>query len=131
VVEDAGEQGLLVHVVDVRGAASPDETVSDTAHPVAVRRVELLGQGAGLAGVKGVRPGEWVVTVGQHLLGRDADATARVRRASWERVIELQALQREDILRGFLEKQQRMAKTLGAKPPTTEEVRRAARESPQ
>ena len=40
--------------------------------------------------------------------------------AEWDRVMELQQLQREDLLQDFLEKQQRLARTLGAAPPTTD-----------
>ncbi|NJL29280.1 MAG: hypothetical protein HC897_16050, partial [Thermoanaerobaculia bacterium] len=71
-----------------------------------------------------VEPAEWVVSVGQHLLAADESATARVRPTTWERVLELQGLQREDLLRGFLEKQKRMAKTLGATLPSNEEYLR-------
>ena len=35
---------------------------------------------------------------------------ARVRPVSWERLLELQGLQREDYLRQFMEKQQRIAR---------------------
>ena len=46
----------------------------------------------------GVAPGEWVVTIGQHLLAASEHPSARVRTAAWERVLELQARQQEDLL---------------------------------
>jgi len=86
---------------------------------------EVLAEGAATVGLRGVEPDEWVVTVGQHLLhGQDA-TSARVRPVTWERVLELQGLQREDVLRGFLDKQQRLARSRGAVPPTNEEFLKA------
>jgi hypothetical protein len=65
-------------------------------------------------GVSGIEPGSWIVVVGQHLLSSQDPQTgpprARVRPISWERLIELQGLQREDLLRQFMEKQQRIAR---------------------
>jgi len=81
------------------------------------RPVELLAEGRMSAGVRGVDDGEWVVTVGQNLLRSEEPSPVRVRPVSWERVVSLQELQREDLLRGFLERQQRLAGTLGAVPP--------------
>jgi hypothetical protein len=63
------------------------------------------------------------VTLGQHLLselmqteGKET-ATARVRPTNWESVLGLQALQREDLLDRFLDKQRRVAHLLGAELP--------------
>ncbi|HUP49236.1 MAG TPA: efflux RND transporter periplasmic adaptor subunit [Thermoanaerobaculia bacterium] len=96
--------------------------------PVAHRSVEVVGRGQGMAGVRGIEPGEWVVTSGQHLLARDEAKRARVRPATWERVVQLQTLQREDLVREFLATQQQIARTKGAVPPdSTEYLRGAAR----
>lgn len=112
-----------VFVVDFEGAGArpdPPGTLSSRTYEAALRPVEVLAEGRATLGVRGVEAGEWVVTVGQHLLRSDEAAPARVRPTTWERVLELQALQREDLLRGFLEEQQRHARTLGAAPPTNE-----------
>jgi HlyD family secretion protein len=104
-------------------AAAPPrrDAVSADAYRVGFRAVDVLAEGSDAAGVDGVAPGTWVVTVGQHLLAdRDAES-ARVRPTTWERVIELQSLQREDLLEGFLEEQQRQARLRGAEPPSNEE----------
>jgi len=114
-------------------------------------------EGRATAGVEGVRPGEWVVTVGQHLLHQElesegaeaapdrargeagvrarasgqvhAQIQARLRPTTWERVLELQGLQREDLLQDFLEKQRRVARALGAEIPDDPElVERTLRE---
>lgn len=111
-----GELGVYV----VEGAGSSD---SETEPPRAVRLapVEVLAQGRATLGLTGVEPGAWVVTLGQHLLTSESDAAARVRPTEWERVLELQGLQREDLLRGFLAKQQRLASQHGAAVPSSQE----------
>jgi multidrug efflux pump subunit AcrA (membrane-fusion protein) len=81
--------------------------------PAEFRRVEVLAEGRHVVGVEGIEPGDWVVVVGQHLVtGRSQEGPpqARVRPIRWERLLELQGLQREDLLRQFMEKQQRIAK---------------------
>ena len=85
--------------------------------PVSRRAVEVVARGAGTAGVEGVEEGEWVVSIGQHLLVRENATMARVRPAAWEQVLELQSLQREDLLAQFLDKQQAYARTSGSEPP--------------
>ena len=82
--------------------------------PVELRQVEVLAEGRFSVGLRGVEPEEWVVIVGQHLL-RD-DEGARVRAVSWDQVLELQALQREDLLHKFLDKQQQVARESGVAP---------------
>jgi RND family efflux transporter MFP subunit len=82
--------------------------------PVELRQVEILAEGRFSVGVRGVEPDDWVVTVGQHLLRPDEGA--RVRAVTWDQVLELQALQREDLLHRFLEKQQEVARETGAAP---------------
>ena len=74
--------------------------------------VEVLASGRHVVGVSGIEPDTWVVVVGQHLLsGQRAEGgpRARVRPVTWQRLLDLQGLQREDYLRQFMEKQQRIA----------------------
>ena len=94
---------------------------SPTPRSVVFREVQVVAEGRGVAGVRGVEEGEWVVAVGQHLLSIGDPSTARVRLTSWDRVLELQGLQREDLLRDFLAEQQRWAKERGSRPPSNEE----------
>jgi RND family efflux transporter MFP subunit len=112
-----------VFVVDMAGAESTTEQaeLSERAFPVAFRPVEVVAEGRESVGIDGVTTGEWVVTVGHHLIRSDREAQARVRPISWQRVQELQSLQREDLLEGFLAKQRRLARTLGAEPPSNRE----------
>ena len=104
-----GREGIFV-------LGGPPPSQESSPRPVAHREIEVIGRGQGMAGVRGVQAGEWVVTSGQHLLARDEAKSARVRPTSWERVTGLQTLQREDLLREFLATQQQMARK-GAMPP--------------
>jgi RND family efflux transporter MFP subunit len=107
---------------------SPGTEISNQARRVSVRTVEVEAEGRGQSGVTGVDEGEWVVTVGQHLVYERMRATgadsgmARVRATSWEQVLELQDLQREDLLEQFLAKQRRVAEALGAEIPSDPNV---------
>jgi hypothetical protein len=125
---DSGEAVVFVVAgMPAGGAAAPAAGLDGPPHPVERRPVEILAAGRGLAGVAGVAPGEWVVTLGQHLVAGRGEASeerpqeARVRPTTWERVLELQSLQREDLLAGFLARQQDWARTRGAEPPSNEE----------
>lgn len=139
----AGRPSLAPEVVE--GA-----TISSESYELELLPVTVRAAGEATVGVTGVEPGRWVVTVGQQLLadqgrgsgGRGGDrrgpgggdqvaqaATgpapppmARVRGADWDDVMSLQQLQREDLLRGFLEKQRTVARELGSDIPPSPEV---------
>lgn len=98
-------------------------TLGETPYPVTLRPIEVVAEGGGTLGVSGVEEGEWVVVQGQQLLAASAaeELTARVRPATWERVLGLQDLQREDLLRRFMAKQRRYAAEHGAEPPSNRE----------
>jgi HlyD family secretion protein len=126
----SGDELVFVVEEDDGLAESSGEAgaVPERARRVGVRPVRVLADGQGRSGVEGVGEGEWVVTVGQHLLHEQmraaaAESTAaRVRPTSWRRVLELQGLQREDLLEGFLAKQRRLAGVLGAELPASSEA---------
>ena len=64
----------------------------------------MAGMGARMeAGIVGVDPGQWVVTLGQNLLGGET-ADARVRPVEWGWVEKLQTLQREDLMQEVIER---------------------------
>ena len=67
--------------------------------------VEVIAKGRMEAGIRGIDEGDWVVTIGQNLLG-DESGSARVRPVKWEWVEQLQNLQREDLMRDVIERQQ-------------------------
>lgn len=67
--------------------------------------VDVIAKGRMNAGIQGIEPGSWIVTIGQDLLAEDS-GKARVRPVSWEWVQELQQLQREDLLEEIIKLQQ-------------------------
>jgi RND family efflux transporter MFP subunit len=131
-----GDRGVFV-VDDASGLEAPADGRADNpeqARSVSFRRVAVRAEGRGSIGVDGIASGEWVVISGQHLLRRNIDdatsaatvtgnsTQARIRPTTWERVTMLQSLQREDLLYRFLDKQQRVARALGAEIPESEAV---------
>jgi RND family efflux transporter MFP subunit len=112
-----GERGVYVSSVTPEAvtASTADEEgggLSPDTVRLSFRPVEIVAEGAQTTGIAGVRPGEWVVVVGQHLLSAqsgDGDPQARIRVIEWERILDLQALQRQDVLRQFMERQQQLA----------------------
>ena len=70
--------------------------------------VEVVAKGRMSAGVRGVDPGNWVVTIGQDLLSEDT-TLARVRQVNWERVETQQQLQREDLLDELIQRKETKA----------------------
>lgn len=67
--------------------------------------IDVIAKGRMHAGVRGVEAGDWVVTIGQELLGGKS-GKARARPVKWERVEQLQRLQRDDLLRDIMQRQQ-------------------------
>ncbi|MDX1389479.1 MAG: efflux RND transporter periplasmic adaptor subunit, partial [Acidobacteriota bacterium] len=131
-----GDWGVFV-VDDAEGLETPVDGSADNPEEtrrVSFRRVRVRAEGRGRVGVEGVAAGEWVVIAGQHLLrrnmedntsaevGRSETVVARIRPTTWERISALQDLQREDLLNEFLDKQQRVARALGADIPESESV---------
>jgi HlyD family secretion protein len=78
-------------VADVDGAPA----VSPPA-PIRFMPVEIVASGRMASGVRGVREGDWVVTVGQNLLmGNVTEARARV--IEWDQMMRMQRMQSRDI----------------------------------
>jgi multidrug efflux pump subunit AcrA (membrane-fusion protein) len=125
----SGVEGVFVAGGDAPAEPSgdaPDRSPGATAGGVAERAVsfrpvEMLAEARGATGVSGVEEGEWVVIVGQHLLRADEPARARVHATTWQEVLALEDLKREDVLRDFLAKQRELARTIGARPPSKED----------
>jgi len=113
-----GERGVYVvssGMDDIQLASN--DSIGELSGPVDVRFVQTPSpeEGRQVMGVRSVEPGQWVVVVGQHLLAERPDQQAirsRIRPISWNRIVDLQRLQREDLVRQFMEKQQDMARSL-------------------
>jgi RND family efflux transporter MFP subunit len=88
------------------GRLSADESIILT-DPITFEfvPVEVIAKGRMEAGIAGVDEGDWVVTLGQNLMGGES-GTARVRPVKWEWVERLQNLQREDLMEDMIKKQQ-------------------------
>ena len=95
--------GELVGSPDGRQSESLTEPVSFKFIPV-----DVVAKGRLVAGVRGIDPGNWVVTIGQELFDAE-NGSARVRPIKWERIEELQQLQREDLLEEIMRRQQKQA----------------------
>jgi RND family efflux transporter MFP subunit len=65
------------------------------------REVQVVAEGRMEIAVSDLQPKTWVVTVGQNLLAEGREQ-ALVRVTTWERVLALQSLQREDLLQEVL-----------------------------
>jgi len=106
-----GDRGLYVTTRAPGGGAASGERRPDPV-PLEFRRVEVAAQGPETVGIRGLEPGTWVVVMGQHLLAAqtgEGPPQGRVQAIAWERILELQRLQRDDLLRQFMDKQQRLA----------------------
>ena len=88
------------------GNLSNDKSLSLT-DPVSFEfvPVEVVAKGRMEAGIRGIDAGDWVVTLGQNLLGGES-SEARVRLVKWEWVKQLQNLQREDLMEELVKRQQ-------------------------
>lgn len=113
-----GRMGVYVapSLAEETPVASPDDYDEQNPPPMTeptpmqFKPVEVLARGRGMAGVVGIQSGEWVVTIGQSMLATlTGDVQARIQPTTWERVTDLQLLQDQDLLRQFMEKQQRVA----------------------
>ena len=94
---------LSGEAVDVQGGEDP---ISFTAPAVfEFVPVNVIARGRTVAGITGVEPGKWIITLGQDLLG-GKPGEARVRKVDWKWVERLQHLQREDLLEEFMKRQQ-------------------------
>ncbi len=80
-------------------AEQTHEITSDPVH-VEFVPVEVVAQGRGMAGVtglEGVGPDQWVVTIGQSQLAEWESERAYVRMVSWDHVMDLQSRQTRDM----------------------------------
>lgn len=108
-----GEEGVYVatslgsEVEPVENDSGDSGNLPPLTEPIDVqfKNIDVIARGRMELGVTGVESGEWVVTVGQHLLSTGRQQ-ARVRTSSWERILTLQGYQRQDLLQNVLDAQQ-------------------------
>lgn len=68
--------------------------------------VEIIALGRMSSGIRGVKEGDWVVTMGHNLLTGDADQQAIIQPTPWEHIMDLQQMQSRDLLDIIREKQE-------------------------
>ena len=114
---NSGQEGVYVATslgseVEAVQDSSSDGPASMT-QPIDVqfKPIEVLAEGRMELGVSGIEPGSWIVTIGQDLLSQGRNQ-ARVRTSTWERILTLQGLQRQDLLNRVLQEQNTSQSTL-------------------
>lgn len=114
---NTGEEGVFVATtlgseVEAIEPDSSDEPAALT-QPIDVQfqPVDVIAEGRMEVGISGIEPGSWVITVGQNLLSQGRNQ-ARVRTSTWERILTLQGLQRQDLLQKVLDDQKSSQSTL-------------------
>ena len=105
-----GKTGLYVSSVPIKSDSlgeQKDKNSRSLTEPVPFEfiPVTVIAKGRLHAGIRGIEPGQWVVTIGQDLLsGRSAEA--RVRIIDWDWVEQLQQMQRQELLQEIMKRQQ-------------------------
>ncbi|HEX6992690.1 MAG TPA: efflux RND transporter periplasmic adaptor subunit [Gammaproteobacteria bacterium] len=91
--------------------AAPDRELTDASAlpaggplqpvgPVPIRFVpiEIIARGRLTTAVRGVEPGDWVVTLGHHLLEGNESGQALIQPTPWDHIMRLQQMQTRDLL---------------------------------
>ncbi|PWN05901.1 efflux RND transporter periplasmic adaptor subunit [Rhodohalobacter mucosus] len=104
---NTGESGVYVATgfgIESEFLENSENELANLSNPVDTefRPINVIARGRETAGVEGINPGEWVVTVGQNLLARDARDTARIRPVGWNKIIAMQRMQPEDLLKEIM-----------------------------
>ena len=99
-----------VYAASLRDAA-PDREITDASSPqaggplqpvgpVPIRFVpiEIIARGRLTTAVRGVEPGDWVVTLGHHLLEGNESGQALIQPTPWDHIMRLQQMQTRDLL---------------------------------
>lgn len=104
----SGEEGVFIASsigTEIQPAADESDAGELTAltepTDVTFTPISVLARGRMEVGVGGLESGQWVVTIGQDLLGEGREQ-ARIRTVSWDKVLGLQNMQREDLLKQAL-----------------------------
>lgn len=91
--------GSEIQPVNEVDATAPPPLTDAT--PVDFVEIGVLAKGREVSGISGIQGGTWVVTIGQNLLA-GGSKEARVRTVAWDRILELQLLTEEDLMRSVM-----------------------------
>lgn len=103
-----GEDGVFIATALGTEIKPAEQQDSDSLPPftdateVQFKPIEVIAEGAMEVAVDGIEQGSWVVTVGQNLLSQGR-GKARIRTITWERILAMQGLQRQDLLHQVLD----------------------------
>lgn len=102
-----GRTGLYVSSVPLGAPGDASGGAGALSDPVLFEfmPVEIVARGRMHAGVRGIEPGRWVVTVGQNLFAGQS-GEARVRAVGWDRIERLQQMQGQELLQEIMRRQQ-------------------------
>lgn len=96
-----------IYVLDTESIAPSIVAAAEgnLSEPIAVilRPLNIIARGQNEIAVANLDPDQWIVTLGQNLLSADGRSKARVRPVTWAHVLELQGLNREDLLAEVIE----------------------------
>lgn len=102
-----GRTGVYVASLQ-QGSADPEQSEGESLPagplepvgpvPVRFQPVELVARGRLTSAVRGVEPGDWVVTLGHHLLESSSSGQALIQPTPWDHIIRLQQMQTRDLL---------------------------------
>ena len=118
-VRDGREGVWLAAVADanrpLEGGTIPEPEELEPAGPVAVRFVPItvVARGRQATAIEGVAEGDWVVTVGHHLLANNDSGQAVIQPTPWDHIMRLQQMQTRDLLELI---QQRHSERTGPSP---------------
>ena len=104
----SGAQGVFVasslgsEIQPIQESEEGNSNILTEPTPVQFKLIDVLARGRMEVGIGGLESGQWVVTLGQDLLGEGREE-ARIRTVTWDKVISLQMLQREDLLKEALQ----------------------------
>lgn len=90
-----------IYVLDASNVELPEDQLSGGVQgpfPARFVPVEIVAEGRMISGVRGINSGDWVVTVGQNMLATGR-SEARFRPMPWDRMLELQGMQSQDLIR--------------------------------
>lgn len=93
---NTGREGVFVATQAPTVNPEFDDGFSDPV-PVEFRPITVIARGAREVAVNRLEAGDWIVTLGQNLLATGR-SQARIKTVSWDHVMDLQSLKREDLL---------------------------------
>ncbi|MEX0661627.1 MAG: efflux RND transporter periplasmic adaptor subunit [Balneolaceae bacterium] len=67
--------------------------------------INIIAKGRQSVGVTGIESGDWVISVGQNLLEGEG-VSAKIRAVSWNRVMNMQNMRPQDLLRSIMEQRE-------------------------